>query len=119
MPKLKNRELFLAFLLGYYDGDGDQSTIRITSGIRIFLKQIKTMFNIKYALLFYKTECYDSIRDVIVKGSSYSLCLGPNLFNELLYNYEFSLKRKRNRKYNLKERLEKANRARLSKKQNL
>lgn len=40
LPKLNNRSLYLAFLLGFFDGDGTQYTTRITSGSYNFLKQI-------------------------------------------------------------------------------
>ncbi|GAG79364.1 unnamed protein product, partial [marine sediment metagenome] len=46
-PKLENRELELAFLLGYFDGDGTQGTSKITSGSKTFLNQIKYYFEIK------------------------------------------------------------------------
>lgn len=43
-PRLNSRELDLAFLLGYFDGDGTQKTSKITSGSKIFLEQINNFF---------------------------------------------------------------------------
>jgi len=84
LPKLNNRELYLAFLLGYFDGDGTEGTSKITSGSIIFLKQIKRLFNIK-----------SNIHEKYSYGKSYDLYLGGKLFNEILDNYIFSLDRKR------------------------
>ncbi|MFX1501287.1 MAG: hypothetical protein ACFFDH_10035 [Promethearchaeota archaeon] len=114
-PKLKNREFYLAFLLGYFDGDGKQGTTKISSGSRIFLNQIKEYFKIRNKVLFQKTEFYDSLKNRIVRGSTYTLSLGPDLFNDMLANYQNSLTRKRIPKYNLRQRIEKANQARLLK----
>lgn len=49
-PELDNFFLELAFLLGYYDGDGTQNTTKITSGSKKFLQQIKKnlIFLIKF-----------------------------------------------------------------------
>lgn len=52
LPKLNRRELYLAFLLGYYDGDGFNGTSGIASGSIVFLQQIKEMFNIKNKIHF-------------------------------------------------------------------
>lgn len=69
----------MAFLLGYFDGDGFQGTSRITSGSIEFLRQIKSKFNIKYSI--------DSRR--------LTLTLGASLLNETLDNYKDNLSRKR------------------------
>lgn len=42
------RKLDLAFLLGFYDGDGIQGETAIISGSKIFLKQIKKRYNFYY-----------------------------------------------------------------------
>jgi hypothetical protein len=83
-PKLDNRKLYLAFLLGYFDGDGTEGTSKITSGSKKFLKQIKSHFNIK-----------STIHQKFGYGKAYDLYLGAKLFNEMLYNYDKSLSRKR------------------------
>ena len=50
LPKLSKRELYLAFLLGYYDGDGKTGTTRIITGSKIFLDQIKKHFDLPYKI---------------------------------------------------------------------
>ena len=37
LPKLSKRDLYLAFLLGVFDGDGKTGTTRIITGSKIFL----------------------------------------------------------------------------------
>jgi len=83
IPSLDKRELVLAFLLGYFDGDGKQGTSRITSSSYKFINQIKIKFNLPYHIYREpgKTAC--------------SLHLGAELFNELLDNYKDSMARKR------------------------
>ena len=79
LPKLDSRELCLAFLLGYFDGDGIQGTSRITSGSINFLNQIRSKFNLRFN----------------IDDSHMRLTLGAKLFNEMLDNYKSSLMRKR------------------------
>jgi hypothetical protein len=81
LPKLNSRRLYLAFLLGYYDGDGTVKTSKITSGSKRFLEQIKEMFKIK--------------NKINIRKGAYDLYLGADLFNEMLCNYSNSLNRKR------------------------
>jgi len=81
LPNFENRELNLAFLLGYYDGDGTINTSRITTGSLKFLEQIKAKYKIK-----------NKIR---TRKGAFDLHLGSDLFNEMLENYEYSLPRKR------------------------
>ena len=83
-PILPNREIELAFLLGYFDGDGTKGTSKITSGNRKFLEQIKEKFNIDNLV----TRDNKNV-------NAYRLFLGVKLFNEILDNYEDSLPRKR------------------------
>jgi len=90
LPPLSSRELYLAFLLGYFDGDGETGSSRIISGSKRFLKQIKMKFCIKYKI-------QEDIRET-EKGEilcCYALSLGAELFNEMLNNYKKSLNRKR------------------------
>lgn len=47
-PDLGNRELKLAFLLGYFDGDGKQGTTRISSSSRLYIEDIKSIFKLDY-----------------------------------------------------------------------
>lgn len=64
------RKLYLAFLLGYYDGDGTKDATRITSGSLKFLEQIKGLFGIKNI--------------IGSKPGAFYLNLGPELFNEMM-----------------------------------
>jgi hypothetical protein len=90
LPFLSSRELYLAFLLGYFDGDGETGTSRIISGSNKFLKQIKLKFCINYKI-------QKDIRETENGENSfcYALSLGAELFNEILTNYKKSLNRKR------------------------
>lgn len=93
LPKLESNELYLAFLLGYFDGDGTQGTTRITSGSYKFLNQIKIKFKIinKIRTEYTKSE----IDGRVIYGKKNILYLGAGLFNEMLGNYTKSLPRKR------------------------
>ncbi len=106
IPKLKNIELMLSFLLGFYDGDGSlglyihkngKKTIFpcITSSNKEFLLQIKQYFKIKYDLYRQISMKFDFKKSKIVKSKVYKLYLGTGLFKEMLKNFKESLKRKR------------------------
>ena len=92
LPKLRRHELYLAFLLGYYDGDGKKGTTRITSASYSFIKQIKEKFNLRYKI-------YNEPRK-----EAWSLHLGAELFNEMMKNFQKSMLSKR-RKYITKKKL--------------
>jgi hypothetical protein len=55
-PKLPRGDLELAFLLGYYDGDGRRNTTIVSSGSVQFLEQIKNRFNLPYKIHVDKRE---------------------------------------------------------------
>jgi len=93
------RELYLAFLLGYFDGDGSQGTSRIFSSSIQFLLQIKKLFNLKTKIGNRKHITADG-SEILV----YSLFLTADLFNEMLNNFHYSLKRKRIRLVDSKSR---------------
>lgn len=114
-PKMKNNELELAFLLGYFDGDGKQNTTKISSGSKCFLKDIKKKFEIKSPIQSQESEFYDTVKDRIVHGKAYIISLGPELFNMMLSNYYASLKRKRIRRFTLQEKICHMNKMRASK----
>lgn len=84
LPKLENRSLYLAFLLGFFDGDGTQGTSKITTTSLKFLEQIKKRFLVKNEIKSYHS-----------KTIYHELYLGAILFNEMLDNWAFSLPRKR------------------------
>ncbi len=92
-PELGSRELNLAFLLGYYDGDGTEGATVVSSGSKKFLEQIKEKYVIDYDLRYRKSESIINGRKV--KGEGWDLALGANLFNEMIRNYQFSMARKR------------------------
>ena len=86
LPHLDSRELYLAFLLGYYDGDGKVGTTIITSGSIRFINQIKKHFNIPHKIWRTDSEW---------EGVGYNIYLGMDLMREMLANYKNSLPRKR------------------------
>ncbi|MFX0081316.1 MAG: LAGLIDADG family homing endonuclease [Candidatus Hodarchaeota archaeon] len=96
LPDLNTRAFYLAFLLGYFDGDGKQVTSKITSGSRKFLEQIKNFFNL-----------HTKIHTKSGYGNAYDLYLGSKLFNEMMDNYQFSLPRKRFKFPSREERIKK------------
>lgn len=71
----------MAFLLGYFDGDGTLGTSRITSGSKKFLLQIYKKFDIKNKIYSYR--------------GNHKLYLGAELFNEMLDNFQESFFKKR------------------------
>lgn len=83
-PSLNSRELDLAFLLGFFDGEGKEGTNQLHLGSRKILDQIKKKFG--------KDIPHDVRPD---KEGYWYLSLGGKLFNELLDNYNNSLERKR------------------------
>ncbi len=89
-PKLKNRELDLAFLLGFFDGDGKQGETRIKIRSRLFLENIKSKFNLKNKIGSEKYKIKNGEEREVFR-----LHLGADLFNEMLDNYQNSLERKR------------------------
>ena len=91
LPKLSSRQLYLAFLLGYYDGDGKKGATRITSASYSFIKEIKEMFNLPYKI-------YNEPRT-----KAWSLHLGAELFNEMMENFQKSMSSKRKKFITKKE----------------
>ena len=103
MPSLDSRELMLAFLLGFYDGDGtlgfNKSTDRIQPNLacsnKNFLLDIKNYFDIRNKISSREIENYSIKKDKIVKTQANSLNIGAKLFEELLKNYSHSMDRKK------------------------
>ena len=90
----------LAFLLGFYDGDGYHSGVksaRIYANSKQFLEHIKDLFNIKNIVLEEKTpgETLWVFDEIYISKGMYSLALGPKLFEKMLKSYNLSMKRKR------------------------
>lgn len=82
-------ELYLPFLLGYYDGDGFEVGNVICSGNFKFLENIKNKFDITNDIKLKKNPL----------GQCYVLTIGVELRCKILKSYEFSLLRKRDVKY--------------------
>ncbi len=83
LPSLNTRELELAFLLGFFDGDGKQGKTSFHLGSKKILDQIKEKYEVPH-------DVYPD-KD----GTSWYFSLGGKLFNEMMYNYKNSLERKR------------------------
>jgi hypothetical protein len=105
LPKLNSRKIYLAFLLGYFDGDGKQNSTMICSSSRIFMEQIKEKFQIPFKITRIESEGNIDGRKIV--GTAYTMCLGAKLFNEMMDNYKNSLPRKRKYFYTNEERIRK------------
>ncbi len=96
MPYFNDRSFALAFLLGYFDGDGsissgDRFRPRIKSKSKEFIKDIQDYFNISYNI-----ETYQYIKNDGNIGKSFKLELPRHLFNKMMDLDELdSLDRKR------------------------
>jgi hypothetical protein len=89
-------KLLLAWLLGFYDGDGHSKSTRISSSSKEFLKEIKSEFNIKFDIkLMYDKGRKFRLEDVVSTRPHWRLTLGASLFNEMIRNYPYSMLRKR------------------------
>jgi hypothetical protein len=96
LPRLDSRELYIAFLLGFYDGDGTQNKTVITCGSVKFLEQIKEMFHLPFKIQINEHDGYiEGNRSI--HGTGYYMCIGAELFNKMMDNYTNSLLRKRRR----------------------
>ncbi|MFX0101631.1 MAG: hypothetical protein ACFFCS_18810 [Candidatus Hodarchaeota archaeon] len=92
-PNLGDKKYDLAFLLGYYDGDGKQGTTLITTGSKKFLEGIKQEFELNSKI--WKEENISFIEGRKIQGVVFRMCLGADLFNKMMENYTASLPRKR------------------------
>jgi len=90
----------LAFLLGFFDGDGSYQggrIARIFSSNKGFLEQVKEFFEIKNEVLTVVPSgelAWAFDRQHVSKGF-YSLGLGPRLYDMMMNSYEDSMQRKR------------------------
>jgi len=85
LTERRNRHLLLAFLMGYYSGDGHKNSTEIGSSNFRLLLQIKNALDVKYKIQIRKNEDF------------YVLTLGSRIFNEMInvcYPYKLGLKRK-------------------------
>lgn len=85
-PKIESLELFLAFMLGVYDGDGTESACLLSSGNKEFLEYCCDRLQIPNDKIFISIN---------PNGQCYKLHLGVNIFKQMLFNYQNSLERKR------------------------
>lgn len=85
-PLIEDYELFLAFFLGVYDGDGSEGRSQLTSGNKEFLEHCCERLGLDVANIILKKNKY---------GSAFYLCIGYRKFIEILQNYQYSLERKR------------------------
>lgn len=85
-PIFDDIEIFLAFFMGAYDGDGTVGYSTISSANHLFLEYCCTKFNINVEKIQPKNNKY---------GSCYSLNIGCSNYINVLLNYENSLARKR------------------------
>nr|MDO8099939.1 LAGLIDADG family homing endonuclease [Candidatus Njordarchaeota archaeon] len=108
-PNLPRGRLELAFLLGYYDGDGRRHTTVISSGSVRFLEQVKEKYKLPYKI--YVDRRQKEIYGRKLKGTNYMMHLGPELLNKMMKNYKNSMKRKRWVPCERKERIRRAKEA--------
>lgn len=105
LPKFLKYELLLAFILGFYDGDGSLGLKKgkrrdsifpiIKSSKKDFLCEIKEYFNIASEIKYQIEDKYDFKQDKIFTSKMYRLYLSMDLFKKMLINYKYSLERKR------------------------
>ena len=90
------RKLFLAWLLGFYDGDGEMNSTRISSSSREFLQEIKRALRINSKIrLAFDIGKKSYLEGVIAKKSHWRLALGVSIYKEMMQNYKNSMPRKR------------------------
>ena len=97
-PLLKSKDFDLAFLLGFFDGDGYIShskfgkvkEIKIFSKSRLFLSDVKSRFELEYKIGQNKGRKKDGTTTYLN-----TLNLGFSLYKKTITNYEKSLPRKR------------------------
>lgn len=82
-PTLDSKELDLAFLMGFYDGDGSEGSNSLTCGSKDFLNDICDKFSL------------DVTKIKKIKENIFSLYLGADLFRKMLDSYHASMSRKR------------------------
>jgi hypothetical protein len=114
-----SRELVLAWLRGYYDGDGISNTTRIIAANKQFLVKIKNTIKIKNPVAkIAKSRIYnDKYGKKHTIRAQYSLTIGARLFNEMssiFKHYKVPLLKRKDKYFNesregldiLKEKLE-------------
>jgi len=77
----ENEELDMAYLMGYFDGDGMANSSKICGASLEFMEGVKKKYKLKFEIKY--------------RNGLYTLNLGAKLKRRLLANYEDSLTRKR------------------------
>jgi len=103
LPNLLNRNLMLAFLLGFYDGDGtlgfDKKTEKIRPRIasldREFLQQVRDYFGIKYNISSTTIVKFNIRKEEMYKALCSRIEIDKEIFKGMLSIYNKSLERKR------------------------
>ena len=93
-----NSNLALAFLLGFYDGDGSWlggSSAEIYSSNKEILIQIKRAFQIEYPIRTTKKAVIDKLTGKIIHRAAHCLTLGADLYERMMKSYAYSMERKR------------------------
>ena len=88
----------LQYLLGFYDGDGNYRggySARILNTKKVFLEEIKEIFEIPNKVVLNAKEKVDTKTGTIIWKARFQLSLGKDLFKQMLYSKRTSLKRKR------------------------
>lgn len=83
VPILNSKQLDLAFLMGFYDGDGSEGRNSLTCGSKDFLNDICDKFGL------------DATKIKKIKENIFLLYLGADLFRKMLDSYHASMSRKR------------------------
>lgn len=97
--KKMDEELALAFLLGFFDGDGTWyggRSAEIYSSNKVILTDIKKKFKIKYPIRTTKEAVIDKLTGKKIHRAAHRLTLGASLYEKMMKNYAYSMKRKRN-----------------------
>lgn len=81
LPEFNSECLNLAFVSGYYDGDGGADSSELYCGCRDFLEQIKNKYNIEF--------------EIKKKDTLFVLCLGAEFKRKIIRNYPECMERKK------------------------
>ena len=96
--KRANEDMALIFLLGFFDGDGTWyggRSAEIYSSNKMILMDIKKKFKIKYPIRTTKEPVIDKLSGKTIHRAAHRLTLGADLYEKMMINYAYSMKRKR------------------------
>jgi hypothetical protein len=92
-------KIAFAWLLGYYDGDGNlkKYTQRVLSSVKNLLEDIKEFFESPNEVITMKEpgEIDFVMNKEVISSGFYSLTIGPEVFRRMLLSYCNSMERKR------------------------